>query len=579
VNKNRDAIQIKVKLDYAQSALVNNLIGSMRFARNKLIDITDEYYQKYNHFISKGKKATLVYHLPYLKSKFDFLKDVPSLSLQNMALKLEDDYLDYISYLSNPKGRKIGKPSKKYKEGSLTIPINTGSDIKYDYKNNKLTFTKFKIGKSQSWIDVKLHRLPFGCKPNEVQSFIREITISKIKYSKNEYLISFSFGRKLEILSPKLELPKIDLNNIDQFKKEAFEILSKNAIGIDVGIKSFVVTSNNNSYKKPLDWNRFDHKLARAQRALARKTKRIPRKSKQKLDFSSIQKSEEELEILKSKKDKQKDLKKSGLDKRSKSKSERFKNKDGSKKPKSPKGSSQRQDILDIIDKSHQEYLDFQILNNPRQQNKTYKNIEKNKCLISKLHKKVSNQNKDFVNKVVYDLVAKRQEKIICIENLNIQGMMKNRKLAKAIGRSLWGFFFQKLKSKCKEFEKIILECGMFDPSSKQCNCCNHINNDLKLEDRMWICKKCFALLDRDHNAALNILKFAIEKYIDKLIEDELKSSLTIIDQQKIGKVKPESAASQQKPVSYDLELSDSEQESISKGMLIKVEDLEAQGL
>jgi putative transposase len=87
--------------------------------------------------------------------------------------------------------------------------------------------------------------------------------------------------------------------------------------------------------------------------------------------------------------------------------------------------------------------------------------------------------------------------------------MVKNHCLAKAISDSGWGEFVRQLEYKSAWKGGYVFKIGTFFPSSKTCYKCKHINSDLKLSDRSWTCPGCGSVLDRDINAALNILEEA----------------------------------------------------------------------
>jgi len=83
------------------------------------------------------------------------------------------------------------------------------------------------------------------------------------------------------------------------------------------------------------------------------------------------------------------------------------------------------------------------------------------------------------------------------------------KEYAEAISDSGWGEFVRQLEYKSTWKGGYVFKIGTFFPSSKTCNKCKHINSDLKLSDRLWTCPNCGAILDRDINAALNILEEA----------------------------------------------------------------------
>ena len=128
---------------------------------------------------------------------------------------------------------------------------------------------------------------------------------------------------------------------------------------------------------------------------------------------------------------------------------------------------------------------------------------------VAKQHEKISNQRKDMWHKISHELLSKYDT--ICVEDLNVKGMMRNRKISKSIGDAGWGIFFTMLKYKAEWQGKNILEIGRFEPSSKQCNICGVTNNNLKLSDRIWTCENGHTL-DRDTNASINVKRFAFYK-------------------------------------------------------------------
>ena len=124
---------------------------------------------------------------------------------------------------------------------------------------------------------------------------------------------------------------------------------------------------------------------------------------------------------------------------------------------------------------------------------------------LQRLHSKIANQRKDFLHKVSTRLIHENQ--VICLEDLNVKGMMKNHKLAKAIGEVGWGMFVNFLTYKAEWYGRTLVKIDRFFPSSKTCNCCENVKEELKLSERIYHCDHCWASLDRDINAAKNILK------------------------------------------------------------------------
>lgn len=130
---------------------------------------------------------------------------------------------------------------------------------------------------------------------------------------------------------------------------------------------------------------------------------------------------------------------------------------------------------------------------------------------LQKLHIKVSNQRKDFLHKVSTKLINDNQ--VICLEDLNVKGMMSNHKLAWAVSDVAWSSFVFMLEYKADWYWRSIVKIDRWFPSSKMCNKCWWINQELTLKDRERKCKWCWDVVQRDYNASLNILKQGLNKY------------------------------------------------------------------
>ena len=127
---------------------------------------------------------------------------------------------------------------------------------------------------------------------------------------------------------------------------------------------------------------------------------------------------------------------------------------------------------------------------------------------VAKQFKKITNCRVDFLHKLSTDLINRFDT--ICLENLNVDGMLKNHNLAKSIQSASWGEFVRQIKYKSEWFGKNVIFIGRFEPSSKTCSKCGHVKSDLALMDREWICPVCGAHHDRDVNAAINIKQMAL---------------------------------------------------------------------
>jgi putative transposase len=129
---------------------------------------------------------------------------------------------------------------------------------------------------------------------------------------------------------------------------------------------------------------------------------------------------------------------------------------------------------------------------------------------VARQYERISNIRRDFLHKVSTRII--RENQTVCLEDLNVQGMMQNHKLAKSISDVSWSEFVGMLEYKARWTGGNILKIGRFDPSSKLCNKCGHVNSELTLKDRSWKCPKCCTIHDRDSNASINIRDFALMK-------------------------------------------------------------------
>ncbi|WP_395532414.1 IS200/IS605 family element RNA-guided endonuclease TnpB, partial [Enterococcus faecium] len=131
-------------------------------------------------------------------------------------------------------------------------------------------------------------------------------------------------------------------------------------------------------------------------------------------------------------------------------------------------------------------------------------NYQKQKCKVARLHEKVMNQRTDFLNKLSTEII--KNHDIICIEDLNTKGMLRNHKLAKSISDVSWSSFVTKLQYKADWYGREIIKIDKWFPSSQICSKCGHKDGKKPLDIREWTCLICHAHHDRDINASINIL-------------------------------------------------------------------------
>jgi len=331
----------------------------------------------YNHFLGEheqdykdSQKPWNFYEykreLPALKEQFPFLKEVNSQSLQAAVQNLDRAYKSFFA-----RRTKYPRFKSKHHKQSFCVPQNT----KVDFDNGLVFIPKLKTG-----IKCRFHR--------RFEGTIKQTTITKTQ--NGEYYIS------------------ITVEEPDTIQKMQHTLDEAKAVGIDVGLLSFLTLSDGTKVDNPRWFKQSEKKLARLQRKLS---KRI-------------------------------------------------------------KGS---------------------------------KNRNKQRLKVAKQHQKVSNQRKDFQHKLSRKIVDDNQVSMIFVEDLNVRGMLKNRKLAKHISSVAWGQFLRFLEYKAHRAGKFFGKIGRFDPSSKMCHVCGHINHDLDLSERTWQCPHCLSVLDRDINAAINI--------------------------------------------------------------------------
>ena len=347
----------KLKPSDEQIVLLNKHFGSIRFAYNYFLNERKKEYDDNKNTINYYDNAKSLTELKK-QEEYSWLNEINSQSLQYSLKCLDGAYQNFFKF---KKG--FPKFKSKHTKNSFSVPQST-----------KLIDGKLLIPKFKEPIDLILSR--------RFNGKIKSCTISKTPT--NEYFVSILVETIHSVV-----------------------IKTGKSIGIDLGIKDFVITSEGYKYKNNRYTKTYSKKLKENQQHLSRKTKGSNRYQKQKLKVATI-------------------------------------------------------------------------------------------------YKKITNSRLDNLHKVSTELIKKYD--LIVLEDLNIKGMIKNHKLSKHISDASWSKFIELLTYKAEWNDKKIVKIDRFFPSSKTCNCCGYINQNLKLDMREWTCPSCKIKLDRDLNASINIL-------------------------------------------------------------------------
>ena len=365
--------------DKEQKIFFNDHLGCCRFVYNHFLNQRIEQYKK--------DKKSDNYHaqslaLTQLKKQDDtaWLNDINSQSLQASLRFLDTAFVNFFE------GR-AGFPRFKSRKhsNSFTIP-----------QYGKLQGNEIKIPKFKKGIKVKVHREVMAKEKEQPEEK------KKAKDKQEEDKKELKIGKMTITRTPrgKYFVSILVEEEIKPFPK------SNKAVGIDLGISSFAVTSDNQTFPNHRYLKKLEQKLKQAQKHLTRKKK----------------------------------------------------------------GSN---------------------------------GYEKQRLKVAKLHEKIANARLDTLHKVSYSLV--KENGILVVEDLNVKGMMKNKKLAKHIADVSWGTFVRLLAYKCNWYGRELVRIDRFYPSSKTCSQCGWINKELDLSMRKWTCANGHKF-DRDYNARANIL-------------------------------------------------------------------------
>ena len=138
----------------------------------------------------------------------------------------------------------------------------------------------------------------------------------------------------------------------------------------------------------------------------------------------------------------------------------------------------------------------------------------KQRIKVAKIHEDITNSRTYFLHNISTALVNTFD--LIVLEDLNVSGMIKNRKLSKSISDASWSSFVSMLEYKCNWYGKMLIKINRFFPSSKTCSNCGHKEDQMPLSIREWTCPSCGSVHDRDLNASINILKEGWKQLTDQ---------------------------------------------------------------
>ena len=367
------AIKIRLYPNKTQEQILNKILGCYRFVYNYMLAYKQKAYEidKTNLKITDLSKY---FHGILLKDEqYSWLKEQNTKVMEQAIRQMDVAYQRFFKYHTGfPKFK-----SKKDKQSAL---------FPYGAISRRNTFKTRHIS-----LTTPLKNIKFRCSDlylSRLQKYnknIRSATLSKTK--SGNYFLSIL-----------IEIPQEEIVKFEQTNKK---------VGIDLGVKDFVITSDGEIFKNRHFLKRQEKKISKLQRQLSKKQK----------------------------------------------------------------GSNNR---------------------------------NKQRIKIAKAFERLTNQKDAYIHSIVNELLTHYD--IVFIEDLNVQGMLKNRKLARAIQEVGFYRFKQVLTDKAKNNFKQVIKVSRYYPSSKTCHKCGYVNKELALNDREWTCPICRTHHDRDLNAAINIL-------------------------------------------------------------------------
>jgi putative transposase len=382
------AYKIRLYPNKEQESLLWKHVNGARYAYNWALATVMENFQNGNKHIGGYElKKLMTIH----KDNNEWLKDISSQTLSQSILDLDGAYKKF--FVKQKKGKKFSDKCKK------RVPYNMIGHPKFK-----------KRGKARNSFYSRANSIYF------TESFVNLEKIGKVEYKTNYTLPTVS---KKGHNTTKFTNPRVSYDNgkwVMSFGVEEFPStyeLTKEVLGIDLGIKTLATVSNGSVYKNPNKTKAYRKLYKRLEQKQAKYSKQVK---------------------------------------------------------------------------------------NSKNQAKTLSNVQK-------LHSKIANKKKDYIHKMTTEIV-KALPSAIVVEDLNVSGMMKNKKLSKHIHRANFYMILEQLKYKCEWHGIEFIKADRFYPSSKKCSSCGNIKHDLRLKDRLYKCV-CGLEIDRDLNASLNLKKLA----------------------------------------------------------------------
>ena len=367
------AIKVRVYPNVGQTNTINKVLGCYRYVYNEMLSKKQEAYELDNANLGLTELSKVFHNETIKDESRPWLKEQNTKVMKQAIRQMLTAYKNFFD------GRaKFPRFKKKNDDNSALFPLEAIS------KTNTFDTKHITLTKNLNNLKFRCSNLQFG-RLQRYKDNVRSATLSRTKSGK--YYLSI--------------LIAMNDQELRQFKH------TTRKVGIDLGVKDFVITSDGEVFSNKHFFKRSERKIARLQRQLSKKQK----------------------------------------------------------------GSNNR---------------------------------AKARMRLARAYEKQTNQRRDYLHFIANSLL--RDNDYIFMEGLNVQGILKNRHLSKAIAEIGFNTFKCILKDKALLNGKFVIEVDRWYPSSKTCHKCGYVYRDLTLGEREWYCPQCGTHHDRDLNAALNIL-------------------------------------------------------------------------